>query len=257
MSSADSGDSRERELKKAESRYDELAKFGGIAVVLGLLIEVVLTVRFPKGVTYLERWGPVFADALIALGVTGEVIFAARARSKAEALKVISDQKVVGANTAAAQAHERAAALEKEAAEARERTAEIEKLTAWRRISPEQHSSISVAIRDAEPKITLRIEYQSGDMEAFMYARGISRVLEQSGATTAVSVGTRSSFTPGAFGVRVASAPEININSIVEAFEAAGIDLRVDEMPHLPSGVQPNLYVFVAPRPPPDFDLPI
>jgi len=77
----------------------------------------------------------VFADVLIAVGVASEVLFAARARSKTEALKLLSDQKVADAKTTAAQALERAAQLEKEAADARERTAILERLTAFRRLS--------------------------------------------------------------------------------------------------------------------------
>ena len=49
MSNADSGDIREGELKEEESRYDNLAHFGGIAVVLGLIIEVVFDRKFPQG----------------------------------------------------------------------------------------------------------------------------------------------------------------------------------------------------------------
>ena len=55
MSNADSGDIREGELKEEESRYDNLAHFGGIAVVLGLIIEVVLTASFPRARHFLRN----------------------------------------------------------------------------------------------------------------------------------------------------------------------------------------------------------
>ncbi len=154
MSSAD--DDGDDELKGAVSKNETLAEWGGVAVIFGLVVEVVLTAAYRHG-SIIEAWGPVFSDALIALGVAAEILFARKARSKAEVLQRRSDNRVAEARTIAAHAHERAAVLEKEAAEARERTAEIEKLTAWRRIAPEQYSSIAKAIREIAPEIDLQI----------------------------------------------------------------------------------------------------
>jgi hypothetical protein len=168
MSSAnDDGDD---ELKDAVSKNETLAEWGGVAVVFGLVVEVALTAAYRHG-SIIEAWGPVFADALIALGVAAEILFARKARSKAEVLQRRSDDRVAEAKMTAAQAHERAAVLEKEAADARERTAVIEKLTAWRRITPEQYSSIIRAIRETAPEIDLLVECEYSNAEAFMYAR--------------------------------------------------------------------------------------
>jgi hypothetical protein len=114
MSSADNGDAIEDKLKEGEDRDDTLAKLGGVAVVLGLLAEVWLAFKFAKGVSVLEQWGPVVADVLVAAGVATEILFAARARSKAEARKLLSDSKVAEANERAAEANRKAeeAALE-------------------------------------------------------------------------------------------------------------------------------------------------
>ena len=107
-SSADDGNLAEKKLKDEESRYERFAKTGGVAVVLGLLLEVVLAALFPNGQSVLEEWGPVFSDALIALGVASEVLFAAIARSKTESLKLLSDARVSEANERAAKAFQRA-----------------------------------------------------------------------------------------------------------------------------------------------------
>jgi cell division septum initiation protein DivIVA len=260
MSSANNGDAVEDELKEGEDRDDTLAKLGGVAVVLGLLAEVWLAFKFAKGVSILEEWGPIVADALVALGVTTEILFAARARSKAEARKLLSDAKVAEAQKTAADAIERAAILEKEAAEARERTAEIEKLTAWRRIKPEQYSSIIKAIRASAAEIDLLVEYERGVAEAFSYARQIAWAFQQAGVTK-IRGDANSYWAPGVFGVRIASEPAIDILSIMDAFSAAGIELVTDSTDlsrHLPRNVPaPNLYFFVAPKTPPDFGLPV
>jgi hypothetical protein len=260
MSSADNGDAVEEELKEGEDRDDSLAKLGGVAVVLGLLAEVWLAFKFAKGVSILEEWGPIVADALVALGVTTEILFASRARSKAEARKLLSDAKVAEAQKTAADAVERAAILEKEAAEARERTAEIEKLTAWRRITPEQYSSITKAIRDITPEIDLIVECEYSDPESFLYARQIAWAFEQAGVTK-IRAGANTILSPGVFGVSISAAPQTDLLSVIDAFAAADIELvsrDIDlsrQFSHRPPA--PNLYLFVAPKPPPAFDLPI
>jgi hypothetical protein len=257
MSIADDGDSEEK-LRKDEARYESLAIWGGIAVVFGLIVEVALTAVFAKGQSIVEEWGPVGADALVALGVAGEVLFAARARSKTEALKNLSDQKVVEAKMTAAQAHERAAVLEKEAADARERTAAIEKLTAWRRITPQQYSQIVDALREQAPLIDLMVEYERGDSEAFSYAREIAWLFESAGVTK-FRADANSYLTPGTFGLRIAGSPPVNLDLITEILSTAGLTGFIDQIDlsqHLPRNlIAPNLYFFVAPRPPPYFDL--
>jgi hypothetical protein len=77
MSSAnDEGDD---ELREGMAKSKARAQWGGAAVVFGLVIEVVLAAAYPNG--------PVFADALVALGVASEILFAAKARSKSETLQ--------------------------------------------------------------------------------------------------------------------------------------------------------------------------
>jgi hypothetical protein len=164
----------EDKLRNSEAWYGTAATWGGAAVIFGLVMEVALTAAFAKGQSFIEEWGPVAADVLIALGVACEVGFAAKARSKTEALKLLSDEKVAEARITAALANERAAVSEKEAAEARERTAAIEKLTAWRRITPKQHMQIVDTLREHAPLIDLLIEYERGDTEAYSYAREIA-----------------------------------------------------------------------------------
>ncbi|HEV2100939.1 MAG TPA: hypothetical protein VGR45_18680, partial [Stellaceae bacterium] len=64
------------ELKRGQSRYEAASQWSGAAIVLGLLIEAWLAVEFrPVGESLIQTWGPVFADALIALGVFFEILF--------------------------------------------------------------------------------------------------------------------------------------------------------------------------------------
>jgi hypothetical protein len=140
MSIANDGDGEDK-LRKAEARYESLAMWGGAVVVFGLVIEVALTAAFPKGLSIIEEWGPVFADVLIALGVASEVLFAARARSKTEALKRLSDEKVrlsdekiAEAKVRAAEAGERAYEAQKETERLRSQNLTVQKLLTPRRL---------------------------------------------------------------------------------------------------------------------------
>lgn len=100
------------ELREAISRNETFAEWGGAAVVFGLIVEVVLTSTYRHGESIIEAWGPVFADALIALGVAAEIMFARKARARAEKLQQLSDEKIAEANERAAKADLARAELE-------------------------------------------------------------------------------------------------------------------------------------------------
>jgi hypothetical protein len=189
------------------------------------------------------------------LGVACEVGFAARARSKTEALKLLSDTKVSEAKTSAAQAIERAAKLEKEAAEARERTAEIEKLTAWRRIRPEQYRQIVEGIRGSAPSLDVLIQHELSDPEAFSYAREIALMLMDAGVEK-VRFGSNSFLSSAVFGL-ITNLENDGDASVLDIFARAGIPLRLgseDTSKILPRNERaPNWYIFVAPKPPPPY----
>jgi hypothetical protein len=89
---------------------------------------------------------------------------------------------------------------------------------------------------------------------------GIAWAFQQAGVTK-IRAGANSYLAPGVFGVRIANAPEIDILSVVDGFSSAGIDLVTDTIDlsrHFSSDIPaPNLYFFVAPKPPSDFGLPM
>lgn len=245
MSIANEGD--EDVLKASIARNESLAEWGGAAVVFGLIIEVVLTAAFRHGESFIEAWGPVLADVLVALGVAAEILFARKARLQAETLQRRSDEKV-------AEANERAATAIREAEEARERTAQVEKLTAWRRVSLEQSRQIADAIRgEMTPDLNVHIESERGDPEAFSYAFDLHKIFKEAGVKE-VS-GTANSWTGWQkFGLWVAAFPGINLPLIMEAFDKAGIHMNAGKLPFgLPTAAQ-GLYIFVAPKLPLHFD---
>jgi hypothetical protein len=102
-------DEGDAELREAVSKNEVRAEWGGAAVVFGLIVEVVLTAAYRHGQSIIESWGPVFADALIALGVAAEILFARKARSRAETLQHRSDEKIAELNRQATEANASAA----------------------------------------------------------------------------------------------------------------------------------------------------
>jgi hypothetical protein len=107
-------DRTDEDINSAISRNEGIALYGGLTVVLGLLLEVVLAAKFHAGKSVLENWGPVIADSLVALGVAAEIAFARLSASGREELQRRSEEKVASANERGAAANERAAKLELE-----------------------------------------------------------------------------------------------------------------------------------------------
>lgn len=208
----------DRDLKDAQSRSELLGQLSGLLIVVGLGIEVWLAIEFPSGKGKLADWGPVAADILIAFGVFFEIVFSRRALQFAAELQQRSD-------TALSLAIERAAEAEQKAAEARERTARIEQITAWRRVSPEQHRQISRAIRDIPTSsLDILIEWERGDPEAYLYAREISKIFVD--AAIEKVRGTPNSWLGlPLFGLHAASSATIDFPSIAGAFAKARIPL--------------------------------
>jgi len=54
-------------------------KISGAVVILGVVLEVLLAWQNPPYGSWLEHWGPVVCDAMVAGGVVGEILFATRA----------------------------------------------------------------------------------------------------------------------------------------------------------------------------------
>lgn len=238
-------------IKDEISGNRSLVHIFGWMVIGGVFLEVILAALNPDA-WRIKIW-PVFANALVVIGVYGEIYFSGKVSKSEEKLQRIAEEKIAEANLLAANALERAATLEKEAAEVRARTAEIEKLTAWRHVSPEQRKQVADAIRAKASSVDVLIEYERGDPEAYSYASELARIFVDSGCEK-IRYGPNS-FLGTVFGLVLATSPETEENVNAAIFSAAGISSTASNMDlskHLPSNLTaPNLYIFVAPKPPP------
>jgi hypothetical protein len=94
------------QLKADISNNETRAQYGAWLIVIGLVIEVVLTIALPHGKTFVENWGPVIATALIALGVYGEILFSGRASEAHKDLQLSTEGKLAEALNRAANAEQ-------------------------------------------------------------------------------------------------------------------------------------------------------
>ena len=228
---------------RASSELDELWGVRCVwAVVVGLVLEAVLAVIHMSYDSIAGRWGSFVADALVALGVFGELRFSERVRRRDHELDRRSNERVAQA--------------EQKAADTNERAAEIEKIAAWRRISPAQHERLVTALQSATRPLDVLIQTQRDDPEAFTYAREIGRAFRDAGVAIRWGQNSFLGSTP-VFGILISVDPKFDSGDFVQLFQSAGLQVIVDNQPpaarstgHSPT---PNLYLFVAPKPPPDF----
>lgn len=73
-------------------------------VVIGIVAEVLISVFHPPYDSVWERWGSTIANALVVLGVAGEILFSRMGFRRDHEIKRRSDQKIAEATGRAIQA---------------------------------------------------------------------------------------------------------------------------------------------------------
>jgi hypothetical protein len=130
------------------------AELGALAVLAGLVIEVALAFKFRTHKSFLEEWGPLIADALIAAGVYAEIHFGRKASNESA---------------------ERAAESNRIASEAQLEIARLKKQLGPRQID----SEIFLAELAGQPKAPLEILYSPDDPDSWNLAlRTMSLMVE-------------------------------------------------------------------------------
>lgn len=120
------------QLESSGDLNENRAKRCGWLVVAGLVLETGLTAIFPAHepkapnvwLALIETWGPVFADALVALGVYGEIFFFGRARRIDSELRRRSNKSLKDAIDRLAQVEFDNGYLKESAAKAEDRAAQ-------------------------------------------------------------------------------------------------------------------------------------
>jgi hypothetical protein len=214
--------SESNQLKGEIDRNEMRAHWGAWAVVIGLVIEAMLALRFPAGATALENWAPVVADSLVALGVYAEIHFSAKAARAQRELQSITDERL-------AEAIRRAAEAERE-------TARLKSQFSWRSLSAEQFAKLVSELRKHSRSIT--IEYLGSDPDSQSFAAQLGAAFVAGRWNVVLRGGTYG----GAlwFGILVppAGGEEADVTSeIMKAFENAGMGFNIAPLPQWASGV--------------------
>jgi hypothetical protein len=236
----------ENQLEDASSSCELWGIWCGVLVVGSVFAEFVIAGVHPPYDSFLEQWGSASADAAIALGIVGEVMFGMWNNRIQTELRKRSNDKLGAAEKAASEANERAAQLGKEAAEARLEFERLRSQLAPRRLTTEQFNKIVESLQGR--KLYAVIAFVDSDPETYVYAADICSALIASGCLAEERSGR---FTSPVFGLHLLPRP--GDPSAADALEAAlnnaGIkvarhDIARDEM-------EPQLQLTVGSKPPP------
>lgn len=239
------------ELGAWVDRCEKAAFWSGVLVIVGLVVEVVLAYRQGPPNSFEGIWGPVIADAMVAAGVAGEILFSRIGASRQRELQRRADIKV-------AELNDRAAAAE-------ERTAKIEKLTTWRRVSASQISKIADAVRGTVTGLSVTVESQRADAEAFLFSQDLIKVFREAGVEpTKIRWGENEFLGATGFDAWITGGSEGDVTGIATAFMDSRVKLFPWYAPDMSRGrilatmpafePRPDLYIFVCPKPPPSLD---
>lgn len=163
------------ELEKA-SYSCELWEIGFAGVVVtAVIVEFLIAGFHPPYDSFLEQWGSASANAFVALGIVGEVVFSGKdARIQTE-LRSRSNKQLAGAVEAASEANERAAKTDLA-------RAELEKQLAPRMLNEEQWDLIQSLRGKFE---TINIAFET-DAESWWFATELQKAFMFAGIVSAM-----------------------------------------------------------------------
>lgn len=185
-------------------------------VVAAVSAEIIIAWLHPPYDSPFNEWGSTLADAVIAIGIVGEVVFSRLdARIQTE-LRRRSNEKLASATKSAAEANVRAAEAELKAETLRSELA-------WRRITAQEAEKISEVLGRADlPKFGLRIFHVANDPEALTLSQDIAEVFRRNGWPV-LFVATTQAIPPGMM-IPLYAAPDLDACGITRmAFQNAGI----------------------------------
>jgi hypothetical protein len=165
---------RDDELKGAVSSCETWAEWCTGAVAIGLVIEVLIAAAHPSFDSFMEIWGSVIADSLVALGVIGELLFSAKGSRCQTELRRRSDENVVEANA--------------RAEEARLKTEELRADFGWRALSAVQMAALTTELRKARGPVV--ISHPAGDIESSSYASQFVAAFRTAGWSVTIEAAT-------------------------------------------------------------------
>jgi hypothetical protein len=163
----------EDQLEAGSSSCERWAIGFGTIVVIAVIAELVLAVVHPSYDSPWERWGSATADALIALGIVGEVLFGMWDGRIQTELRDRSNKKVADATARAAEAIERAA-------EAELQTERLRAQFSWCSISIKQRNILYFTLR-SKRRGTIILTYLMSDTESQSFVMQLSEIFIASG----------------------------------------------------------------------------
>lgn len=154
----------EDELPGIIDRNESRSHWSAWLIIMGLVIEIVLAIIFRENKSIMENWGPVFATALIALGVYGEIYFSSQSGAAHKVLQSLTETKLATALDRASEAQEN-----------------LKKYLTARRIAIGPHKSKLAAGLSSFSGTVFDTGFGDGDGEQADFVWDIEEILEQAG----------------------------------------------------------------------------
>jgi hypothetical protein len=228
------------QLEEASSSCELWGVGCGGLVVIAVIAEFVLATLHPPYDSPSERWGSAVADALIALGIVGEVSFSIWDGRIQTELRNRSNKRVEAAERTLAEATDRLAQVEfdngylgEKTAQAEERTVAAEAETArlkaafgWRSLSDRNAAKLVNALRGK--LVTVGITHMQNDPESQNFSWQLCQMFESAGIRPGVVMCSYAG--PITFGIRVAPNGPAS-EAIGTALKDVGIEFTVGPFP--------------------------
>lgn len=199
-------------------------------VIFGVAGEFIIACLNPPNECWLGRWGPAYADFLVAIGVAGEVI--------ASVISHICQSELTRRTSV-----DLTAALDRATA--------LEKITARRHVSAEAKEKLAELVADISDTIDLLIDFQRDDHEAYTYAVELWGAFNTAGVSK-IRVLANSYLSGTVFGTWVSAELPIVVGpQIVSILNGTAPPVGwylSDSSKQITRGQPSNLYIFVGPR---------
>lgn len=168
-------DQTDEELERLSEVYERWALWGAITVIIGVVIDAIIFAVDPPYGGCLQRWGSLFSEVLVGLGIIAEVWFGRRESNCQSILRKRSNDRLAEAITKAGEAHDRAGKAEQKAAELELEALQLRDELDPREITKEQYE-VLLTLQDKASEVGVTA---FPDSESKDYARQIVETLRR------------------------------------------------------------------------------
>jgi hypothetical protein len=167
-------DRTDEQIESLSGVYEKWAVGGAVAVIVGIILEVVIVIKNPPYGGPCQQYGSLVADLLVGFGIIAEVWFGKRESLCQSELRRRSNERLAEAVVQASEASERASKAELA-------TEQLKRESAWRTLTQEEHIGLVEALKAGGPPASVRFSVVADDQESLYFAGQISIAFKAAG----------------------------------------------------------------------------